>query len=32
MLEHTPHSEQTFAEGVQNSCNPVFMTVAERLG
>ena len=29
---YRPHGEQTFAEGVQNSCNPVFMTVAERLG
>lgn len=29
---YNPHGEQTFAEGVQNSCNPVFMTIAERLG
>lgn len=26
------HGSQTFVEGVQNSCNPVFMAVAERLG
>ncbi|WP_447581702.1 penicillin-binding transpeptidase domain-containing protein [Anaerotignum faecicola] len=26
------HGSQTFAEGVQNSCNPVFMAVAQRLG
>lgn len=26
------HGSQTFVEGVQNSCNPVFMEVAERLG
>lgn len=26
------HGHQTFAEGVRNSCNPVFMAVAERLG
>lgn len=26
------HGSETFAEGVRNSCNPVFMTVAERLG
>lgn len=26
------HGEQTFAEGVRNSCNPVFMAVAERIG
>ncbi len=26
------HGSQTFVEGVQNSCNPVFMMVAERLG
>lgn len=26
------HGLQTFIEGVQNSCNPVFMAVAERLG
>ena len=29
---YRPHGEQTFAQGVQNSCNPVFMTVGERLG
>ena len=26
------HGAQTFTQGVQNSCNPVFMVVAERLG
>jgi len=26
------HGHETFVEGVQNSCNPVFMTVAQRLG
>lgn len=26
------HGHQTFVEGVQNSCNPVFMEVGERLG
>lgn len=26
------HGSETFVEGVRNSCNPVFMTVAERLG
>ncbi len=26
------HGAETFVEGVQNSCNPVFMQVAERLG
>ncbi|HHX59557.1 MAG TPA: peptidoglycan glycosyltransferase [Epulopiscium sp.] len=26
------HGAQTFVEGVQNSCNPVFMEVAERVG
>lgn len=26
------HGTQTFAEGVRNSCNPVFMAVAERIG
>ncbi len=26
------HGAQTFIEGVQNSCNPVFMEVAERVG
>ena len=26
------HGALTFAQGVQNSCNPVFMTVGERLG
>lgn len=26
------HGRETFVEGVQNSCNPVFMVVAERLG
>lgn len=26
------HGEETFVQGVQNSCNPVFMEVAERVG
>lgn len=26
------HGHQTFVQGVQNSCNPVFMDVAERVG
>jgi stage V sporulation protein D (sporulation-specific penicillin-binding protein) len=26
------HGGQSFVEGVQNSCNPVFMEIAERLG
>lgn len=26
------HGAETFVQGVQNSCNPVFMAVAERLG
>ncbi len=26
------HGSETFVEGVQNSCNPVFMAIAERLG
>lgn len=26
------HGSQTFVEGVQNSCNPVFMEIAERVG
>jgi stage V sporulation protein D (sporulation-specific penicillin-binding protein) len=26
------HGSETFVQGVQNSCNPVFMAVAERLG
>ena len=26
------HGAQSFVEGVQNSCNPVFMEVAERIG
>jgi stage V sporulation protein D (sporulation-specific penicillin-binding protein) len=29
---YNPHGAQTFVKGVQNSCNPVFMEVAERLG
>ncbi len=29
---YNPHGEQTFAEGVQNSCNPVFIEVGNRLG
>lgn len=27
-----PHGVQTFLEGVKNSCNPIFMMVAEQLG
>ena len=27
-----PHGQQTFAEGVQNSCNPVFVTIGLREG
>ena len=26
------HGSQTFVEGIKNSCNPVFMTLGERLG
>ncbi len=29
---YRPHGSQTFVEGVQNSCNPVFIEVAQRLG
>ncbi|NLY42441.1 MAG: stage V sporulation protein D [Clostridiaceae bacterium] len=29
---YNPHGTQTFVEGVQNSCNPVFIDVAFRLG
>lgn len=29
---YSPHGHQTFTEGVQNSCNPVFIEVAQRLG
>lgn len=28
----TGHGAETFAQGVQNSCNPVFMEVGQRLG
>ncbi len=28
----TGHGSQTFAEGVMHSCNPVFMTLGQRLG
>ncbi|MCR4434568.1 MAG: penicillin-binding transpeptidase domain-containing protein [Clostridiales bacterium] len=28
----TPHGNETFAEGVYNSCNPVFVRVAQSLG
>ncbi|OON99751.1 MAG: peptidoglycan glycosyltransferase [Epulopiscium sp. Nele67-Bin004] len=27
-----PHGQQTFTQGVQNSCNPVFMLIGEQLG
>ncbi|MGL4914105.1 MAG: stage V sporulation protein D [Romboutsia sp.] len=29
---YRPHGEQTFKQGVQNSCNPVFIEVGNRLG
>lgn len=29
---YNPHGHETFVEGVQNSCNPVFMEVGERMG
>lgn len=29
---YKPHGSQTFAEAVKNSCNPVFVEVAQRLG
>ncbi len=29
---YAPHGHQTFIEGAQNSCNPVFIEVAQRLG
>lgn len=29
---YNPHGEQTFTQGVQNSCNPVFIEVGNRLG
>lgn len=29
---YSPHGHETFTEGVQNSCNPVFIEVAQRLG
>ncbi|WP_425446982.1 penicillin-binding transpeptidase domain-containing protein [Dethiothermospora halolimnae] len=29
---YRPHGHETFVEGVQNSCNPVFVKVAQRLG
>lgn len=29
---YKPHGSETFVEGVQNSCNPVFIEVAQRLG
>jgi len=29
---YNPHGSESFAEGVQNSCNPVFIEVAQRLG
>lgn len=30
--KHEGHGSETFVEGVQNSCNPVFVTVGLRLG
>jgi stage V sporulation protein D (sporulation-specific penicillin-binding protein) len=29
---YRPHGDETFAEAVQNSCNPVFVEVGQRLG
>ncbi len=29
---YNPHGEQTFPQGVQNSCNPVFIELGQRLG
>ena len=29
---YRPHGIQTFVEGVQNSCNPVFIEIGQRLG
>lgn len=29
---YRPHGSETFVEGVQNSCNPVFIEVGQRLG
>ncbi|MBP3928549.1 MAG: stage V sporulation protein D [Peptostreptococcaceae bacterium] len=29
---YRPHGEQTFPQGVQNSCNPVFIELGNRLG
>ncbi|MGL5750302.1 MAG: stage V sporulation protein D [Paraclostridium sp.] len=29
---YKPHGEQTFPQGVQNSCNPVFIELGNRLG
>ena len=29
---YKPHGKQTFVEAVQNSCNPVFVTLSQRLG
>ncbi|WP_202708605.1 penicillin-binding transpeptidase domain-containing protein [Sporosalibacterium faouarense] len=29
---YNPHGDQTFAEAVQNSCNPIFVEVAQELG
>ncbi len=30
--DYNPHGHQTFVEAVQNSCNPVFIEIAGRLG
>ncbi len=30
--KHSGHGSETFEEGLQNSCNPVFMQLAERIG
>lgn len=29
---YNPHGDQTFAEAVKNSCNPVFVEIGQRLG
>ncbi len=30
--KHAGHGHESFEQGLQNSCNPVFMTVAQKLG
>ncbi|MCT4592789.1 MAG: penicillin-binding transpeptidase domain-containing protein [Anaeromicrobium sp.] len=29
---YRPHGEQSFTEGVQNSCNPIFIEIGQKLG